>query len=99
VTRYAVNAQRPAGQTCHIPEPPDSSPCGILSRHGPCLVRSEAVPVEPREFLAVTASFDHDIVDGAPAARFARRLREIVEGAEVLRDRPRVTPSMDVHPS
>ncbi|HSN91814.1 MAG TPA: 2-oxo acid dehydrogenase subunit E2 [Anaeromyxobacteraceae bacterium] len=42
--------------------------------------------VEPREILALTASIDHDIVDGAPAARFARRLREIVEGAEVLRD-------------
>jgi len=40
--------------------------------------------IEPREILHVTASFDHDIVDGAPAARFARRLREIVEGAEVL---------------
>jgi pyruvate/2-oxoglutarate dehydrogenase complex dihydrolipoamide acyltransferase (E2) component len=41
--------------------------------------------VEPREYLALTASIDHDIVDGAPAARFARRLREIIEGAEVLR--------------
>ncbi len=39
---------------------------------------------EPREVLALTASVDHDVVDGAPAARFARRLREIVEGAEVL---------------
>jgi hypothetical protein len=44
--------------------------------------------VEPREYLAVTASIDHDVVDGAPAARFARRLREIVEGAEVLRGPP-----------
>ncbi len=42
--------------------------------------------VEPREFLAVTASFDHDVVDGAPAARFAQRLRQIVEDAEVLAD-------------
>jgi pyruvate/2-oxoglutarate dehydrogenase complex dihydrolipoamide acyltransferase (E2) component len=42
--------------------------------------------VEVREFLAVTASFDHDVVDGAPAARFASRLREIVEGAAVLQD-------------
>jgi pyruvate/2-oxoglutarate dehydrogenase complex dihydrolipoamide acyltransferase (E2) component len=49
--------------------------------------------VEPREFLAVTASFDHDVVDGAPAARFARRLREIVEGAEGLRDRPGLPPA------
>lgn len=42
--------------------------------------------VEPREYLALTASVDHDIVDGAPAARFARHLRELIEGAEVLRD-------------
>lgn len=42
--------------------------------------------VEVREFLALTASFDHDVVDGAPAARFASRLREIVEGAAVLQD-------------
>jgi len=42
--------------------------------------------VEIREVLPVTASVDHDVVDGAPAARFARRLREIVEGAEVLAD-------------
>jgi pyruvate/2-oxoglutarate dehydrogenase complex dihydrolipoamide acyltransferase (E2) component len=42
--------------------------------------------IEPREYLALTVSIDHDIVDGAPAARFARRLREIVESAEVLQD-------------
>jgi pyruvate/2-oxoglutarate dehydrogenase complex dihydrolipoamide acyltransferase (E2) component len=38
----------------------------------------------PRECLDLTASVDHDLVDGAPAARFARRLREIIEAAEVL---------------
>lgn len=42
--------------------------------------------VEAREILSLTASVDHDIVDGAPAARFARRLRELIEDAEVLRD-------------
>jgi len=42
--------------------------------------------VEVREFLALTASFDHDVVDGAPAARFAGRLRETVESAAVMRD-------------
>ena len=42
--------------------------------------------VEAREYLAVTATIDHDVVDGAPAARFARRLRALVEGAEVLQD-------------
>ncbi len=41
--------------------------------------------IEARDTLALTASIDHDIVDGAPAARFAKRFREIVEGALVLR--------------
>ena len=45
--------------------------------------------VEPREYLSLTASIDHDIVDGAPAARFASHLREVIEGAEVLQDIPR----------
>jgi pyruvate/2-oxoglutarate dehydrogenase complex dihydrolipoamide acyltransferase (E2) component len=40
--------------------------------------------VEAREFLNLTLSFDHDIVDGAPAARFIRRLVEIIEAAAVL---------------
>lgn len=35
--------------------------------------------LENREFLCVTVSFDHDIVDGAPAARFIQRLKELVE--------------------
>ena len=36
--------------------------------------------LENREFLCVTISIDHDIVDGAPAARFIQRLKELVEG-------------------
>jgi pyruvate/2-oxoglutarate dehydrogenase complex dihydrolipoamide acyltransferase (E2) component len=35
--------------------------------------------IEPREILNLTVMFDHDIVDGAPAARFARRLVELIE--------------------
>jgi pyruvate/2-oxoglutarate dehydrogenase complex dihydrolipoamide acyltransferase (E2) component len=34
----------------------------------------------PREHLHLTLSFDHDIVDGAPAVRFVTRLRELIEG-------------------
>lgn len=37
--------------------------------------------LEVREYLCVTMSFDHDIVDGAPAARFARRFVQLVEEA------------------
>jgi pyruvate/2-oxoglutarate dehydrogenase complex dihydrolipoamide acyltransferase (E2) component len=32
-----------------------------------------------REYLDLTLSFDHDIIDGAPAARFAQQFRELVE--------------------
>jgi len=40
--------------------------------------------IEIREFLDLTVSFDHDIVDGAPAARFAQRLKLLVESGELL---------------
>jgi len=44
--------------------------------------------VEVREFLALTVSVDHDIVDGAPAARFVQALRELVESARGLEPAP-----------
>jgi pyruvate/2-oxoglutarate dehydrogenase complex dihydrolipoamide acyltransferase (E2) component len=36
--------------------------------------------IEAREYLCLTVSVDHDVVDGAPAARFSQRLRELIEG-------------------
>ena len=42
--------------------------------------------VEVREYLHLTLSFDHDIVDGAPAARFARDLTELIEAATLLQE-------------
>jgi pyruvate/2-oxoglutarate dehydrogenase complex dihydrolipoamide acyltransferase (E2) component len=35
--------------------------------------------IEIREYLSVTISLDHDVVDGAPAARFTRCFQELVE--------------------
>jgi pyruvate/2-oxoglutarate dehydrogenase complex dihydrolipoamide acyltransferase (E2) component len=35
--------------------------------------------IEIRECLNLTLSFDHDIIDGAPAARFLARLKELIE--------------------
>jgi len=32
-----------------------------------------------REYLSITLSFDHDLIDGAPAARFTQRLKELIE--------------------
>jgi len=37
-----------------------------------------------REILNLTISFDHDIIDGAPAARFARILTDTIESGVVL---------------
>jgi len=33
---------------------------------------------------ALMVSFDHDLIDGAPAARFARRLKELIEAGAGL---------------
>jgi pyruvate/2-oxoglutarate dehydrogenase complex dihydrolipoamide acyltransferase (E2) component len=35
--------------------------------------------IEPRQILNLTVLFDHAVVDGAPAARFTRRLVELIE--------------------
>lgn len=40
--------------------------------------------LQEHEFLCLTTSFDHDIVDGAPAARFVRRFTEFLSsGMEI----------------
>jgi pyruvate/2-oxoglutarate dehydrogenase complex dihydrolipoamide acyltransferase (E2) component len=33
-----------------------------------------------REYLSLTISLDHELIDGAPAARFTRRLKELIQG-------------------
>lgn len=40
--------------------------------------------VETREHLSLTVTVDHDIVDGAPAARYTARLCELIEQAHGL---------------
>ncbi|HET9919909.1 MAG TPA: 2-oxo acid dehydrogenase subunit E2 [Ktedonobacteraceae bacterium] len=37
-----------------------------------------------RRFLCLTLSFNHDLVDGAPAARFVARLKELIESGYSL---------------
>ncbi len=39
---------------------------------------------EPRDFLALTVLFDHDVIDGAPAARFISQLVRMVNNAHGL---------------
>jgi pyruvate/2-oxoglutarate dehydrogenase complex dihydrolipoamide acyltransferase (E2) component len=45
-----------------------------------------------REYLDLTISLDHDIVDGAPAARFAARFVELIESGYGLIDLKEGTP-------
>jgi pyruvate/2-oxoglutarate dehydrogenase complex dihydrolipoamide acyltransferase (E2) component len=42
--------------------------------------------VAVREYLSLTISFDHDVIDGAPAARFTARLKELIESGYGLDD-------------
>jgi len=41
---------------------------------------------EVREFLCLTGSFDHDIVDGAPAARFMHQFLETLKSGKYLQN-------------
>jgi pyruvate/2-oxoglutarate dehydrogenase complex dihydrolipoamide acyltransferase (E2) component len=42
--------------------------------------------IEIREYLCVTLDFNHDVIDGAPAARFAARWKELVESGYGLEE-------------
>ncbi len=39
-----------------------------------------------REYLSLTLSFDHEVIDGAPAARFTQRFNELIESGYGLED-------------
>jgi hypothetical protein len=41
-------------------------------------------PPQMQEYLHLTLAFDHDVVDGAPAARLTQRLVQIMESLELL---------------
>jgi pyruvate/2-oxoglutarate dehydrogenase complex dihydrolipoamide acyltransferase (E2) component len=42
--------------------------------------------IATREYLSLTISFDHEMIDGAPAARFTGRLKELIESGYGLGD-------------
>jgi len=45
--------------------------------------------IEIREYLSMTISVNHDIIDGAPLARFATRFKELVEkGSGLIEQTP-----------
>ena len=39
-----------------------------------------------RDYLSLTVSFDHNMIDGAPAARFTQRLKQLIESGYGLQD-------------
>jgi pyruvate/2-oxoglutarate dehydrogenase complex dihydrolipoamide acyltransferase (E2) component len=43
--------------------------------------------IEPREILNLTVVLDHDVIDGAPATRFVRRLVELIESGNGLNEK------------
>ncbi len=48
------------------------------------LYAGDGTEPQPREILHITLMFDHDVIDGAPAARFSARLIELMESAHGL---------------
>jgi pyruvate/2-oxoglutarate dehydrogenase complex dihydrolipoamide acyltransferase (E2) component len=54
--------------------------------------------IEPRQILSLTIIFDHDVIDGAPAARFTRRLVELIESGYGL-DEDQTQTAIDSEPA
>lgn len=54
---------------------------GIVER--PCINNGQ---LESREHLCLTVTFNHDIVDGAPVARFVKRFSELLKNGEGLQN-------------
>jgi pyruvate/2-oxoglutarate dehydrogenase complex dihydrolipoamide acyltransferase (E2) component len=52
---------------------------GGLDRRPGIVHTEDGEGIEPREYLALTLSMDHDLIEGAPAARFALRLQELLQ--------------------
>jgi pyruvate/2-oxoglutarate dehydrogenase complex dihydrolipoamide acyltransferase (E2) component len=64
-------------------------------------IGEKAVAVDGRtefhEYLSMTISMDHDIIDGAPATRFALRLKELIESGFDLIDQDMVSGQIATH--
>jgi hypothetical protein len=62
---------------------------GTISRKPACV----GDRIEPREILNLTVAFDHDVVDGAPAARFVERLVDLIESGYGLPEEKQTYPA------
>jgi hypothetical protein len=67
---------------------PASTPTTLTLTVGGIAPKPVAIDGEiaSQEYLSLTISVDHDIVDGAPAARFTERLKELIESGYGLGD-------------
>jgi pyruvate/2-oxoglutarate dehydrogenase complex dihydrolipoamide acyltransferase (E2) component len=45
-----------------------------------------SMPFEMKEHLCLTLTFNHDIIDGAPAARFTKRFSELLSSGDLIRN-------------
>jgi hypothetical protein len=89
----AKGQHRHRARTCGSGSSPWCDPGPGLAGLG--IARKPAVVeerVEPRDLLNITVAFDHDVVDGAPAARFVQRLVELIEDGYGLEELRRGTP-------
>jgi len=58
-------------------------------------IHAEAVE---RDYLSLTVSFDHRMIDAAPAARFTERLKQLLENGHGLGDDVTTTPTASSRP-
>jgi pyruvate/2-oxoglutarate dehydrogenase complex dihydrolipoamide acyltransferase (E2) component len=81
----AANGKSPAEISREIREASSGElPYPLARRLMPAWLLVPGERIEPREFLAMTLSIDHEIVEGAPAARFTNRFKELIEGGELI---------------
>lgn len=60
---------------------PNSTPTALFVTVGGIVTKPVVVDgqIAQREYLCLTLSFNHAVVDGAPATRFTRRFKELIE--------------------
>ena len=75
---YGVEAFTP------IINPPEAAILGVGKIIQKPVVEENQVKIKP--MMTLSLSFDHRIVDGAPAAQFLAKIKEILENPSILKD-------------
>jgi pyruvate dehydrogenase E2 component (dihydrolipoamide acetyltransferase) len=70
-----------------IINPPESAVLAVGAIREAVIVKDSGL--RPGRVMTMTLSADHRLIDGLMAARFLRRLREVLEAPEALREPPR----------